>query len=93
MTGTKTHTKFLISGWKHGTIHNYEFFISVVNFYQCNTKVVVSRKVIDHAFPCFLSQAWKGENDRVQEKLLTLIGKIGKDTRDLKTTNKVSNGV
>lgn len=36
------------------------------------------------------SQSWKNENDRMKEKFLSLLGKIGKDARSSKTTNRVS---
>ena len=36
-------------------------------------------------------QKWQDDNDRMREKLLSLIGKIGKDARVAKTTTRVSN--
>ena len=35
-------------------------------------------------------QSWKAENDRMKEKFLNLLGKIGKDARSPKTTSRVS---
>ena len=35
-------------------------------------------------------QSWKVENDRMKEKFLNLLGKIGKDARSSKTTSRVS---
>lgn len=37
----------------------------------------------------FLSQSWESASDRYREKLLELIGKIGKDDRSGKTASKV----
>lgn len=41
-------------------------------------------------FDCSFQQSWQEENDRMREKLLGLIGKIGRDARIPKTTGSVS---
>ena len=41
-------------------------------------------------FDCSFRQSWQEENDRMREKLLGLIGKIGRDARIPKTTGSVS---
>lgn len=38
---------------------------------------------------CFYPQSWESAPDRYREKLLELIGKIGKDDRQGKTATKV----
>ena len=37
-----------------------------------------------------LFQSWTNENDRMRQKLLALIGKIGRDAKLPKTTSRVS---
>jgi hypothetical protein len=37
----------------------------------------------------FFYQKWQEENDKSREKLLSLIGKIGRDAKIPKTTNQV----
>ena len=36
-------------------------------------------------------QTWQVENEKMKEKLLSLIGKIGRETKNQKTTQSVSN--
>ncbi|XP_071490931.1 ubiquitin carboxyl-terminal hydrolase 24-like [Diadema antillarum] len=43
---------------------------------------------LEHLFH-LIQKAWNNENERVQEKLLSLIGRIGRDARSSKTTCKV----
>ena len=42
------------------------------------------------SYTVFFYQSWEMASDRYREKLLELIGKIGKDDRQGKTASKVS---
>ena len=39
----------------------------------------------------FVEQKWQEESNRMREKLLSLIGRIGRDGREPKTTTRVNN--
>ena len=49
-------------------------------------------QLLEDGFPPVM-QSWESAGDRYQEKLLNLIGKIGKDDRSGKTASKVSGPV
>ena len=42
-----------------------------------------------HVHGLFLSQKWQEDHDKMREKLLSLIGKIGRDAKIPRTTSQV----
>ena len=70
------------------TSHHLDHLFQLIS--QVCTRSSTCTSVMEHDWiDCFL-QSWEMASDRYREKLLELIGKIGKDDRQGKTASKVS---
>ncbi|XP_038074652.1 ubiquitin carboxyl-terminal hydrolase 24-like isoform X2 [Patiria miniata] len=85
--GTKLSLEELTGIWN---MQNDQPLTVVENIHSIMSAVAVkfSTEQLEHLF-CLIQKAWTNENDRIQEKLLSLIGRIGREARNAKTTSKV----
>ncbi|XP_071800380.1 ubiquitin carboxyl-terminal hydrolase 24-like isoform X2 [Asterias amurensis] len=85
--GTKLSLDELTGMWN---MQNDQPLTVVENMHSIMAAAAVkfSSEQLEHLF-CLIQKAWTGENDRIQEKLLSLIGRIGREARNAKTTCKV----
>ncbi|XP_041474973.1 ubiquitin carboxyl-terminal hydrolase 24-like isoform X2 [Lytechinus variegatus] len=85
--GPKLSIEDLTKIWK---MQNDQPLTVVDNIHSIMAAAAVkfSSEQLEHLFH-LIQKAWKYENERVQEKLLSLIGRIGRDARSPKTTCKV----
>ncbi|XP_022101626.1 ubiquitin carboxyl-terminal hydrolase 24-like isoform X2 [Acanthaster planci] len=85
--GTKLSQEELTGIWN---MQNDQPLTVVENIHSIMSAAAVkfNTEQLEHLF-YLIQKAWTTENDRIQEKLLSLIGRIGREVRNAKTTCKV----
>ncbi|XP_071953763.1 ubiquitin carboxyl-terminal hydrolase 24-like [Antedon mediterranea] len=86
--GTKLSLEELTKIWKMQQNDQHMTVVDNIHSIMAATAVHLNSAQLDHLFR-LIQKAWKEENERMREKLLSLIGTIGRDSKHPKTTNKV----
>ncbi|XP_033116308.1 ubiquitin carboxyl-terminal hydrolase 24-like [Anneissia japonica] len=86
--GTKLSLEELTKIWKMQQNDQHMTVVDNIHSIMAAAAVYLNSAQLDHLFR-LIQKAWKEENDHMREKLLTLIGTIGRESKQAKTTNKV----